>query len=112
MAAIINRDDAPGHRFRIPELDFSEDLFAEPLAGLWIRLGALTTTARCDERGVEDTVERQTFLLPPDGFSDVFERLGSVGNVIDNLGKPGGSVLRSGNTKEYRYTPFHRFEFP
>jgi hypothetical protein len=112
MAAIINRDDAPSHLSKIPELDFSRDLFGERLAGPWIRLGASTITTRRDERGVEDEVSRQSLLLAPRGFAAVFDKLESVGNVLLNLGEPGGSVRHGGGEREYRYGPFHHFEFP
>lgn len=112
MTTVINRDDAPSHLFNIPELDFSEDLFAERLGGLWFRLGAWTITPHRDERGIEDVVSRQSLLLAPERFADIFDTLGSVGNVIDGLGKPGGSILQAGKQKEYRYAPFHQFEFP
>ena len=111
MAAIINRDDAPSHLSSIPELDFSRDLFAERLGGPWFRLGAWTITPHRDERGVEDVVSRQSLLLAPERFVNIFDKLESVGNVIDDLGKPVGSVLHTGEQKEYRYAPFHRFEF-
>lgn len=112
MAAIINRDDAPSHLFSIPELDFSGDLFAERVGGPWFRLGAWTITPHRDERGVEAVVSRQSLLLAPKHFADIFDILESVGNVIGNLGKPGGSVLHAAEQNEYRYAPFHRFEFP
>src|SRR5258708_40145037 len=110
MARVFDRNDAPTHLFNIAELDFSADLFAERLAGPWFRLGAWTTTPSRDERGVEDVASRQSLLLAPEGFGAVFDKLESVGNVIHNLGSPGGSVRDRGNKKEYRYDPFHRFE--
>lgn len=112
MAPAIDWNDAPKHLFNIPELDFSGDLFGERLSGQWFRLGAWTITPRPDERGVEDVVSRQSMLLPTQGFGVVFDKLECVGNVIHNLGKPGGSVHRRGNHKEYKYYPFHSFEFP
>ncbi len=112
MTTAINRDDAPSHLFNVPELDFSGDLFVEPLAGLWFRLGAWTITPRRDERGVEDVVSRQSLLLPPQGFAEIFDSLKCVGNVIEHLGEPGGSVRQLGEEKQYSYAPFHRFEFP
>lgn len=111
VAAIVNRDDAPSHLFSIPELDFSGDLFAERVGGPWFRLGAWTITPHRDERGVEDVVSRQSLLLAPEHFADIFDKLESVGNVIGDLGKPGSSVLHAAEKKEYRYAPFHRFEF-
>lgn len=111
MDAIINRDDAPRHLFNILDLDFSDDVFAERVSGPWFRLAAWTLDPYRDERGVETVVERQSLLIPPNTFSDIFDQLSSVGNVIHILGKPGGSVLRVGEKREYRYFPFHRFEF-
>ena len=108
---VINRGDAPDHVFNIPELDFSQDLFAERLSGEWFRLGAWTIDPRRDERGVEDVVSRQSFLLVPGHFAEIFNDLESVGNVIGHLGRPHGSVQYAGDSKEYRYAPFHRFEF-
>lgn len=72
--------------------------------------GAWTTTSRRDQRGVEDVISRQSFLLDPGQFATVFEKLESVGNVIGNLGKPSGSVRHLGKHEEYSYAPFHRFE--
>jgi hypothetical protein len=107
---IINRDDVPSHLFSIPELDFSKDLVAEPLSGTWFRLGAWTITIRRDDRGVEDVVSRKSLLLPPDGFTAIFDRLESVGNVLSDLGKPGGSSIDDGEHKKYTYAAFHKFE--
>jgi hypothetical protein len=108
---VIERGDAPGHLFNIRELDFSEDLFAEPLSGQWFRLGAWTITPQSDQQGVEDVVSRQTLLVAADGFARLFEELESVGNVIGGLGKAQSSVVYDGDRKEYRYAPFHRFDF-
>jgi hypothetical protein len=110
MTTLLDQSDAPSHLFEIPELDFSEDLFVEPLAGGWFRLGAWTITPRRDERGVEDVISRQSLLVARASFAKMFDRLESVGNVLHDLGKPGGSVLHNGDRKEYSYTPFHRFE--
>ena len=38
---LIDRDDVPKRIFGIPELDVSEDLYAERLAGSWFRLRAV-----------------------------------------------------------------------
>ena len=112
FTTIFNRNDAPSHLFSIPELDFSEDLFAERLGGPWFRLGAWTVDRRRDERGVEDEVSRQSILLTSEGFESVFDKLESVGNVIGNLGKPVSSVFNYGTGKLYGYAPFHKFQFP
>ena len=110
MSLIFNRNDLPTHLFSVPELDFSEDLFVDRLSGLWFRLGALTLKPQPDDRGVEDLIQRQSVLLSPDGFTEIFDKLESVGNVIHDLGKPGGVVRHDGDRKEYSYLPFHRFE--
>jgi hypothetical protein len=112
VAAIINQDDAPTHLFNIPELDFSGDLFAQRLAGQWIRLGLRTIKSPRDERGVEDDVERLSLLLAPADFAAVFNALESVGDLFHRCGKPGGSVRSAGGEKEYGYAPFHRLQFP
>ncbi|MGH9432630.1 MAG: hypothetical protein ACRD3T_13895 [Terriglobia bacterium] len=96
----------------MPELDFSNDLFAEPIAGSWVRLATRTILSRRGERGVKNTVFRQCLLLTPDAFAAIFDRLDSVGNLIDRLGKPGGSLYSEGRKNQYAYSPFHRFHFP
>lgn len=111
MTAIINRDDAPDHLFNIPQLDFSNDLFIERLAGSWFRLGAWTIAHPRDERNVEEEVFRQSLLLPLQGFAQIFAKLESIGNVIGHMGEPRGSVLNTAGDKEYHYSPFHQFEF-
>ena len=112
VTAILNRNDAPGHLSSIPELDFSEDLFAERLAGPWVRLGAWMANSPLDERGVEDEVMRQSLLLPPEAFASVYDKLESVGNVLGSLGTPGGVIHSAYGAKEYSYAAFHKFEFP
>jgi hypothetical protein len=111
MTTVIKREDAPNHLFSIPDLDFSEDLFTERLGGIWFRLGARTIDRTRDGKGVEDFTQRQSFLLAPECFAEIFDRLESIGNVINGLGKPTSSILQDGDHKEYRYAPFHKFEF-
>jgi hypothetical protein len=89
MATVINRNDVPSHLFNIPELDFSDDLFTEPLSSLWIRLGAWTIRPSRDDRGVENVVSRQSFLLSPENFAEIFSRLEYVGNVLYGPWKAG-----------------------
>jgi len=98
--------------FSVPELDFSEDLFAESLVGPWLRLGAWPSKPHSDPRGVEDVGSRRSLLLPRGQFREVFDHLESIGNVIDSLGKPGGLLCSGGADREYRYAPFHQFTFP
>jgi hypothetical protein len=109
---IFDRDDVPSHVLNIHELDLSGDFFAERVKGPWFRLGAHTVQERRDQRGVEEAVSRQSVLLDPEGFAEVFDKLGAVGNVFHSIGKPGGVVLESGGTRDYAYTPFYQFEFP
>ena len=106
MAVIFNKCDLPAHLFNIPELDFSEDLFADPQDDLWFRLGAWTNTPQRDDRDVEDVVSRQTIMLPPAGFSDIYDNLESIGNVLHGLGEPKGFFAGD----KYGYAPFHQFE--
>ena len=113
MATVINKGDVPEHVFAIPELDLSEDIFAERPGGPWFKLGAWTIGARLDQRGVEDVVERQSFLLTPNHFAEIFEDFESIGNSIDAMGKPGGCVsCETAGRQVYRYAPFHQFRFP
>lgn len=106
MAVIFNKCDLPTHLFNIPELDFSEDLFADPQGGLWFRPGAWTNTPQRDDQGVEDVVSRQTIMLSPAGFVEIYDNLESIGNVLHGLGEPGGFFAGD----EYGYAPFHQFE--
>ena len=66
---------------------------------------------RRNSNGTQDTIERSVFwsrLTDLRCYSFISNRLG---NVIGNLGKPGG-LLRPGVPPSiYRYVPFHRFEF-
>lgn len=111
MPAILTQTEAPKHLFLIPELDFSEDLFADTVSTAWFRLGAWTVRPH-PENGVEDAVLRESLLLTPGGFAQAFEKLGPVGNVLHRMGRPGGSVSYGGDDKVYTYGPFHRFELP
>lgn len=107
---IFDREDVPGHILNIHELDLSSDLSAERLEGPWFRLGAQTMRERRDQRGVEEAVSRQSVLLEPNGFAEIFDKLESIGNVFHGIGKPGGVLL--GGAKNYAYVPFYQFEFP
>jgi hypothetical protein len=68
-AVLIDRNDLPKHLFGIPDLDLSDDLCAERLAGPWFRLGAYSTGSGRDKQGVENVVYRQSMLLSPEDFS-------------------------------------------
>jgi hypothetical protein len=92
-------------------LDFSDELFTEPLKGRWFILGAQTFKERRTREDVEEAISRQSVLLPPDAFASIFDKLESFGNVFSSLGKPGGVVRECGGAKDYSYVPFHRFEF-
>lgn len=109
MDVLFDRSELPDHLFNIAELDFHEDLFANRLGSLWFRLGAWTITSRRDSSGAEDVMVRQTVMVPPGCFSEIFEKLQLVGNVLDGLGEPGGSLEYREEQKDYRYFPFHQF---
>jgi hypothetical protein len=104
---LIDRNDLPNPLFRIPDLDLSDDLCAEPLAGPWFRLGASSAGSGSHKQGVENVVYRQSMLLTPEDFGVIFEKLESI---VGNIGNPGGSLIRDGEKMVYRYAPFHRFE--
>ena len=110
MTEIFHKHDLPDYLFNIPELDFHEDLFVNRLSSPWFRLGACTLRSRRDDRGVESVIERQSIMLAPGDFSEVYDKLGPVGNVLSHLGTPVGSVRFRGGQKEYSYAPFHRFD--
>jgi hypothetical protein len=112
VTAIIDPKRVPSHLFNIRELDFSDDLFAERIAGPWVRLAARTVESRREAPHVQDEVFRQSLLIAPEAFATVFDKLESVGNVLGNLGKPVASVRGWGATNEYNYAAFHSFEFP
>ena len=110
MTTLINRKDAPSHLFSIPGLDFSEDLFSTRLGGTWFRLGSRSIKHHRDKQHVEDFTERQTILLAPNCFAQIFDRLESIGNAIGELGKPKSSISESDGHKEYIYFPFYKFQ--
>ena len=110
MTEIFHKHDLPDHLFNIPDLDFHEDLFVNRLSSPWFRLGAWTIRSRCNDRGVESVIERQSIMLTPGNFSEVYDKLGSVGNVLRDPGNPGGSTRYRGGQKEYSYAPFHRYD--
>jgi hypothetical protein len=101
----LRQSDAPAHLFNIPELDFSETLFAERLNHPWVRLGALSVS-RANRRGpVEEEYIQNTLLLAPGAFAAAFDAFGAVGNVLWMVAKP-GLVHSAGETK---YEPFYQF---
>jgi hypothetical protein len=51
---LIDRNDLPKHLFGIPDLDLSDDLCAERLAGPWFRLGACSTGSGWDKQKFQD----------------------------------------------------------
>ena len=57
-------------------------------------------------------VSRQSLVLAPQNFAEIFNNLECVGNVLEDLGKASGSVIQNKAGKKYRYAPFHWFEFP
>lgn len=107
---ILDREGAPEHLFSIPQLDFSGDIFAPSLTAPWFRLGAWTEKSSKRNGDVADVIERLSFLLPPDEFVTIFDRLDSVGNVLFQMGKPTAWTSERSGAKSYWYAPFHRFE--
>ena len=108
---MIERRLAPNHLFVIPELDFSSDIFSRPLSDPWFRLGLRSSRAQVDGR-IEQWVERQSLLIPPESFSSVYDRLGPIGNTLGNLGQPTLSVIHGGTTEQCHYNAFHSFNLP
>ena len=80
-----------------------------PLKDPWFRLGTWSFGRHRDVRGVEQAIERQSLLIPPDGFATIYDRLNAIGNTLNNLGQPTASVLHTGDNEEYRYSAFHDF---
>jgi hypothetical protein len=111
VTQILNKEDVPAHITSIYELDFSGDFFVDRLAGPWLRLGAWNRNPPVNKQNVADEIMRQSVLLPPEAFVLLYEKLDSVGHVLHDLDKPGGTVYSSGRQKEYVYFPFHSFEF-
>lgn len=100
------------HLVAIPELDFSSDLTQVPYQGPWFRLGSWTLKSERNDFDIQDVISRQSLLISKTGFQILFDRLDSIGNVIGNLGKPGGSVLQEvGQEGQYSYHPFYKFDF-
>ena len=87
MTTVISKDSIPNHLFSIPELDFSADLLAECPGTPWFRLGAWTVASRRNERGIENVVDRQSFLFASGRFTEIFDELESIGNVTRQDGK-------------------------
>src|SRR5208283_4239579 len=113
MNTLFNPGDLPDHLFNIAELDFSKDLFSDPLGDSWFNVGVLTLRPRRrDARGVEEEVFRQSLLLSPADFAKVFDGLNAIGNVIGGLGKPSASIMLDSEHQSYSYVAFHTFEFP
>ena len=103
-------DSAPSHLFSIAELDHSKALSSRLVDGAWFRLASWTHGYERDSLGVETTVSRQSLLLPPNSFNEVFPHLDSIGNVLFNMGRPGGSIRNTVGEEEYSYQPFHKVE--
>lgn len=94
---ILRQSDAPAHLFNIPELDFSETLFAERLNHPWVRLGALSVS-RANRRGPEWPHWRQYAVEPPDaaGFAALRSETKipeAVNGVLDALQRLNAAFL-------------------
>lgn len=108
---VFDRTDLAEHLFSIPELDFSNDLLVERIPTPWFRLGAWTRDRRRDERNVEEEIFRQAVLLHPESFSEIFDQLKAIGNLLGDLGKPKAFVSNFDGKQEYGYEPFHQAPF-
>ena len=104
----MKRSRAPQHLFSIRELDFSEDLFTEPLRGTWLRLAARNLEPRRVDSNVVDSVFRESILIPPRSLPKIYDRLDSVGDVLHNLGKPEAHVQPTNGKSSYAYGPYHQ----
>jgi hypothetical protein len=82
VTPIIDPKTVPSHVFNIHELDFSDDLFADSIAGPWVRLAARTVESRMEGR-VRDEVFQQSLLIAPEAFATAFDKLECVGNGRD-----------------------------
>ncbi|MBX9877588.1 MAG: hypothetical protein K2Y22_03945 [Candidatus Obscuribacterales bacterium] len=112
MKKILERQDIPADAISVPGLDFSRELLADRIDGEWFRLGSYTVLSRRDTSNVEDFVMRQCLLIPTRAFSKLFDRLKSVGSVLQGLGKPVGTVTIDGQKQKYNYSPFYKFNIP
>ena len=93
-------------------MDLSEDLLLDPLGDPWVRIGSRLDGSNhvIDERLRTDTF-RESILIPKDAFRDLANRLESIGNVLDGLGKPGVCERTDSGRMVRVYDSFHRFAF-
>ncbi|MYD19081.1 MAG: hypothetical protein F4X05_05475, partial [Rhodothermaceae bacterium] len=109
MDTLFTKDDFPRHLFIIPSLDFSDDLFEHRIGGLWFRLAVCTIDSQSDNEALQPVVRRESMLLEPGCFADIYDEIGWIPNVLDGLGEPSGYTVGSGEVKKYEYDPFYRF---
>ncbi len=109
MDTLFARSDFPDHLFTVPSLDFGNDLFWHRISGLWFRLGEYIIDSQSDKRFLQPVILKQTMLLEPGCFADIYDEIGWIPNVLDRLGKPKNYIMGSGQGKEYGYDPFYRF---
>jgi hypothetical protein len=103
-------DNAPSHLFSIAELDHSKALSSRLYDGVWFRLATWTHGYTHDSLGIETTISRQSSLLAPNSFAEVFPHLDSIGDVLFNMGRPSGSIRNTTGEEVYSYLPFYKVE--
>src|SRR5262249_12735720 len=104
---MIRREDFPRHLFEISELDLSSDLLGERIVKPWFRLGAWTIGSHQDASGVQDVIQRESLLVPRNGFSAAFVKLEKAGSASGNYGKVGGYTSWKDGETNYGYAAFH-----
>lgn len=108
---MFEKKDLPPEIAEIPDLDLSSDLLGDPLKDAWFHLGIFSSLGRRRKDGGLDAIERRSILIPIGAFGQLFDSLKAVGNSLAHLGNAGGSVQLGIPPAQYRYVPFHRFEF-
>lgn len=109
---MLNRNLTPDHLFSIPELDFSNEIFADPLNDTWFRIGLWSREQTPNPDRVESVVARQSLLLPVGSFAAIFDRLGPIGNTLSSLGQPTLSESYDGVNTTHEYNAYHSFHVP
>ena len=89
-----------------PELDPSELITADLIAGEWTRLAVWSNAPDGSRQGeVERNISRTTALVDAKDWSRLFPALGPIGNTVNGL----GSSLKEVASGQYRYRPFFEF---
>jgi hypothetical protein len=108
-ASIFPPSQVPSHFAQIAELDITRELIAPRVPEPWFTLAAWTGRKRTEN--LEIVSERRSLLIRRDEFPLLFDELSYTGNVLSDLGAPGGVVSYDRSGKSYSYAPFHTFHF-